>query len=53
MSSEAPLKRYIVEYFSSLRLGSRIRFEPAALRRWVDVQRGPEAPFVALGARRT
>jgi len=36
----------------SLRLGSRIRFLPSVLRRWVEVQRGPEAPAAIAGARR-
>ena len=36
----------------SLRLGSRVRFEPAALRRWLAVQRGPEAPVALLEPRR-
>ena len=36
----------------SLRLGSRIRFMPSAVRRWVEVRRGPEAPAVIVGVRR-
>ena len=36
----------------SLRLGSRVRFEPAALRRWVEVQRASQPQPVALDARR-
>jgi excisionase family DNA binding protein len=36
----------------SLRLGSRIRFLPSVLRRWVAVQQGPEAPAVVAVARR-
>ena len=36
----------------SLRLGSRVRFEPAALRRWVEVQRASQVQSVALDVRR-
>jgi excisionase family DNA binding protein len=36
----------------SLRLGSRVRFEPAALRRWVEVQRALQPQPVAPDPRR-
>jgi excisionase family DNA binding protein len=35
----------------SLRLGSRIRFQPSALRRWVALQPGPASPAVVVGTR--
>jgi len=36
----------------ALRLGSRIRFEPSALRQWVALQRGSGVPALVAGARR-
>jgi excisionase family DNA binding protein len=35
----------------SLRLGSRVRFQPSALRRWVVLQPGPASPAVVAGTR--
>lgn len=32
----------------SLRVGSRVRFEPAEVRAWLDRQRAPDASLTAL-----